>query len=144
MSPKARVYGFGIGNKEGWKRLEDELGNVGAEIKGVFDKIGDKFKFVCVSPDLTESVEEMANAQREHVVMVRVDDDTKAKLDLWVETDAVKSRSEAAALFIREGLKVRQADLQQLEDSLNGLDKAKRRVRDKAREVFGGRKEPAS
>ena len=85
MNPKARVYGFGIGNKEGWKRLEDELGNVGAEIKGVFDKIGDKFKFVCVSPDLTESVEEMANAQREHVVMVRVDDDTKAKLDLWVD-----------------------------------------------------------
>ena len=46
MSSRARVFGFGIGDKEGWKRLEDELGSVGAEIKGVFDRIGDKFKFV--------------------------------------------------------------------------------------------------
>ena len=144
MSSRARVFGFGIGDKEGWKRLEDELGSVGAEIKGVFDRIGDKFKFVCISPDLTESVEEMASSQREHVVMVRVDDETKSKLDLWVETDAVKSRSEAAALFIREGLKVRQAELEQLKESLHDLDKAKQRVRDKAREVFGGRQDPAS
>ena len=144
MSSRARVFGFGIGDKEGWKRLEDELGNVGAEIKGVFDKLGDQFKFVCISPDLTDSVEEMASSQREHVVMVRVDDETQSKLDLWVETGAVKSRSEAAALFIREGLKVRQAELEQLEESLHDLDKAKQRVRDKAREVFGGRKDPAS
>ena len=142
------VFGFGIGDKEGWKRLEDELedelSDVGAELKDVFDKIGDKFKFVCISPDLMESVEEMAGSQREHVVMVRVDDETKSKLDLWVETDAVKSRSEAAALFIREGLKVRQAELEQLEESLDDLDKARQRVRDKGREVFGGRKDPAS
>ena len=76
--------------------------------------------------------------------MVRVDDETKSKLDLWVETDAVKSRSEAAALFIREGLKVRQAELEQLEESLHDLNTAKQRVRDKAREVFGGRQDPAS
>ena len=143
-----KVFGFRIGDKEGWKRLEDELDgelvDVGAELKDVFDKIGDKFKFVCISPDLTESVEEMAGSQREHVVMVRVDDETKSELDLWVETGAVKSRSEAAALFIREGLKVRQAELEQLEESLHDLDKAKQRVRDKAREVFGGRKDPAS
>ena len=143
-----KVFGFRIGDKEGWKRLEDELEDelidVGAELKDVFDKIGDKFKFVCISPDLTESVEEMAGSQREHVVMVRVDDETKSKLDLWVETDAVKSRSEAAALFIREGLKVRQAELEQLEESLDDLDKARQRVRDKGREVFGGRKDPAS
>ena len=44
----------------------------------------------------------------------------------------------------REGLKVRQAELEQLEESLHDLDKAKQRVRDKAREVFGGRKDPAS
>ncbi len=51
----------------------------------------------------------------------------------------MKSRSEAAALFIREGLEVRGAELEQLEESLRDLQTAKERVREKAREVFGDR-----
>ena len=137
---KARVFGFGLGDREGWKRLEQELGNLGGDLKQVFEEIGDQFKFVCVSPDLSESVEEMAGTPREHVVMVRVDEETKDKLDFWVETGAVKSRSEAAALFIREGLNVRQAELEQLKEALEDLARAKNRVRSKAREVFGGQK----
>ena len=63
-------------------------------------------KVVCVSPDLKESVEEMGATQRDQVVMVRVDEGTREQLDAWVATGAVKSRSEAAALFIREGRSV--------------------------------------
>jgi len=113
----------------------------GDEIKTIFDKLGDKFKVVCVSPDLKDSVDEMAKSQRDNVVMVRVDEETRNKLDAWVEAGAVKSRSEAAALFIREGLKVRRAELEELEESLRDLQTAKQRVREKAREVFGDRGE---
>ena len=60
-----------------------------------------KVKVVCVAPNLKESVEEMGQAARDQVVMVRVDEETAEVLDAWVETGAVKSRSEAAALFIR-------------------------------------------
>ena len=74
----------------------------------------------------------------------RVDEETRNKLDAWVEAGAVKSRSEAAALFIREGLKVRRAELEQLEESLRDLQTAKERVREKAREVFGDRGESGS
>ena len=116
---------------------EGEVGTLGDEMKKVFDKLGDHFKVVCVSPDLKDSVDEMAQSQRDHVVMVRVDEETRNKLDAWVEAGAVKSRSEAAALFIREGLKVRQAELEKLEESLSDLEKARQRVREKAREVFG-------
>jgi Arc/MetJ-type ribon-helix-helix transcriptional regulator len=118
MAAKARVFGFGLGDKDCLKWLEDEVGTLGDDIKGVFDKLGDKFK-----------------------VMVRVDEETSRKLDAWVEAGAVKSRSEAAALFIREGLKVRQAELDKLEESLRDLEKARERVREKAREVFGDREE---
>jgi Arc/MetJ-type ribon-helix-helix transcriptional regulator len=141
MAAKARVFGFGLGDKDCLKWLEDEVGTLGDDIKGVFDKLGDKFKVVCVSPDLKDSVDEMAKSQRDHVVMVRVDEETSRKLDAWVEAGAVKSRSEAAALFIREGLKVRQAELDKLEESLRDLEKARERVREKAREVFGDREE---
>ncbi len=144
MGVKARIFGFGLGDKDCLKWLEHEVGPLRDEIKMVFDKLGDNFKVVCVSPDLKDSVDEMAKSQRDNVVMVRVDEETRNKLDAWVEAGAVKSRSEAAALFIREGLKVRRAELEKLEESLRDLQTAKERVREKAREVFGNRGESGS
>ncbi len=141
---KARIFGFGLGDKDCLKWLEDEVGTLGDEIEMVFSKLGDNFKVVCVSPDLKDSVDEMAKSQRDNVVMVRVDEETRVKLDAWVEAGAVKSRSEAAALFIREGLKVRQTELEQLEESLSDLQNARERVREKAREIFGDRGESGS
>ena len=69
--------------------------------------------------------------------MVRVDEDTRRKLDDWVGSGAVKSRSEAAALFIREGLKVRASELDKLGEAIQGVEEAKERLRKKARDVFG-------
>ncbi len=94
-------------------------------------------RFVFVTPDLNESVREMGSKPREHTVMVRVDNLTKSRLDAWVETGAVKSRSEAAALFIREGLQVRADELNELEDALRKVEKAKQKLREKVKTVFG-------
>jgi Arc/MetJ-type ribon-helix-helix transcriptional regulator len=93
-------------------------------------------KVVCVAPDLGQSVREMGAEARDQVVMVRVDAQTARTLDAWVETGAVKSRSEAAALFIREGLKVRASELDRLKDALSGVEEAKDRLRREARDVF--------
>jgi hypothetical protein len=56
----------------------------------------------------------------------------------------VRSRSEAAALFIREGFKVRAAELEQLQDALRAVEEAKQRLSEKAREVFGHRSKSAA
>ena len=69
--------------------------------------------------------------------MKRVDEDTRRKLDAWVASGAVKSRSEAAALFIQEGLKVRATELERLGDAIQAVEQAKERLRRKARDVFG-------
>ena len=95
-------------------------------------------KVVCVPPDLKASADEMNETPRDKVVMVRVDQKTRGELDAWVETGAVKSRSEAAALFIREGLAVRADELARLRDALREVEEARERLRDKASEVFGG------
>jgi metal-responsive CopG/Arc/MetJ family transcriptional regulator len=81
---------------------------------------------------------ELGDAIRDKVVMVRVDEETSEELDAWVETEVVKSRSEAAALFIREGLKVRADELAQLKDALRDVERAKENLRHKARDVFDG------
>lgn len=99
-----------------------------------------RIKVVCVSPGLHDTVEEMKENPREVVVMVRVDEGTSVALDAWVETGAVQSRSEAAALFIREGLKVRADELERLAEALRAVNEAKSRLRDQAKEVFGGEK----
>ncbi|MEN4012609.1 MAG: hypothetical protein AB1453_15020 [Chloroflexota bacterium] len=45
---------------------------------------------------------------RGNVVMVRVNDDTLRHLDMLVEAEIARSRSEAAALLINEGIKINQ------------------------------------
>ena len=94
-----------------------------------------------VASDLKNSIRELWQKTRDQVVMVRVDSDTTRKLDAWVETGAVKSRSEAAALFIREGLKLHQKELAQLGEALQGVETAKEILHEKARQVFGGSSE---
>ena len=117
--------------------LEAKLGSLGMDLQDLEDNLSEGIKIVCITPDLGDSVREMGSNPREHTVMVRVDEDTHHKLDAWVETGAVKSRSEAAALFIREGLHVRNDELSELEDALASVERAKQRLRAKAKTVFG-------
>jgi hypothetical protein len=127
-----------------WTAVKAELEAHGIDVDECCDleaREDARVKVVCVSPDLKNSVEELGRSPRDQVVMVRVDEDTSHKLDAWVEAGAVRSRSEAAALFIREGLRVRGSELERLHDALSEVEAAKTRLRDKAREVFG---EPAS
>jgi len=122
-----------------WQVVKDHLREMGLDAEAIACTPGDggKIKVVCVSPGLQDSVTEIGKSTRDQVVMVRVDEDTCRALDAWVESDAVKSRSEAAAVFIREGLKVRESELAQLQDALRAVDEARKKLRDKAREVFG-------
>ena len=120
-------------------RIKDELGRWGVELEALScdDLTPDCMKVVCMPAGLRASLEDLGKTPRGNVVMVRVDDDTSRKLDAWVETGAVKTRSQAAALFIREGLKVREQELSELETALRGVHDAKEELRRKAREVFG-------
>ena len=122
-----------------WDVIKEQLRNQGVDVEAIGCCEGEtpKVKVVCVAPGLAASVSEVGKSTRDQVVMVRVDDETSRALDAWVESGAVRSRSEAAAVFIREGLKVRASELAQLQDALRGVEEARRKLRDKAREVFG-------
>ncbi len=98
---------------------------------------GSAVKVVAVAANLCASVDDMGASARDQVLMVRVDAGTIKTLDAWVETGAVKSRSEAAALFLREGLGVRSEELAELGEALDGVEEAKQRLHEKARKVLG-------
>jgi hypothetical protein len=116
----------------------DEQGIQFEELLEIVSKVGEAdVRVVCATCDLHESIRELGETNRDQVVMVRVDEGTATHLDLWTETGAVKSRSEAAALFIREGLKVRSKELAQLEGSIRDVQKAKTKLKQKAKTIFG-------
>ena len=123
-----------------WEKIRETVENLDCNMDfdwTVGEKGRSKVKVVCIAPDLKESFAEMGKQPRDRVVMVRLDKETDQRLDDWVETGAVSSRSEAAALFIREGLKVRESELQQLDDELKNVADAKQRLRKRAATVFG-------
>lgn len=130
--------------------MSDPKGTLGETIRKALKDLGVEFEMICGVGDLDdglkvvgigvgvkESIEELGKSPRDQVIMVRVDGPTMATLDAWVESGAVKSRSEAAALFIKEGLMVRAAELQKLEAALRDVKEARDRLRQRAREVFG-------
>lgn len=121
-----------------WDAVGEQIKAAGLDLESLCcgPAIG-ALKLVCVPSSLRESVEAMGGAPRDQVVMVRVDGQTVSTLDSWVKTGAVKSRSEAAAVFIREGLKVRSQELQELQDALTDVEAAMSRLREKARQVLG-------
>lgn len=120
--------------------IREQLQRQGIDLDAGCCGNGPRVKVVCVAPDLKGPVEELGRSPRDQVVMVRVDSETARDLDAWVQTGAVRSRSEAAALFIREGLRIRQTELEHLREAIADVDRAQARLRERARDVFGGSK----
>jgi len=122
-------------------RVGKVLDGYGIDFRIGTDGAGDlaECTVMCLAGDMKTTVAEMGRTPRDQVVMVRIDEKTKQALDDWVETGAVKSRSEAAALFMREGIKVRSGELAELRDALDDVGRAKQRLEEKARQVIGDR-----
>lgn len=122
-------------------QIREQLADVGIALDGEAACVpgSGPVKMVCLSGRLGESLEAMNARPRDQVVMVRVGEEEAEKLDAWVETGAVKSRSEAAALFIREGLQLRATELEQLRQGIRGVREAKERLREAASEILGVR-----
>ena len=119
--------------------VRDELLKKGIDLDavGCGDLDDSSVKVVCLASDLGQSIQEMGQSTRDQVLMIRIDDDTCSAIDAWIEAGAIKSRSQGAALFIREGLKVRAAELEKLSGALKDVKNAKDRLKKKAKQIFG-------
>ena len=128
-----------------WSFIQERLREKGIDLDDLCcgRPPGSPVKVVCIAPGLDESYMEMGKSPRGLAVMIRTDEETSRTLDDWVETGYFKSRSEAAALFLREGLKMRADELEKLKVALDEVKAAKGKLHDKADEIFG-RKKPAA
>jgi Arc/MetJ-type ribon-helix-helix transcriptional regulator len=80
----------------------------------------------------TEGIRETMNRvrfSRDNVVMVRLNDESLARLDELVESGFATSRSEAAAFLIAEGVKARQPLFDQIAEKISEIRAKKEELR---------------
>jgi len=71
-----------------------------------------------------------ALADRTNVVMVRVNDETLRYLDMLVEADICKSRSESAAFLIAEGVKANASLYERISEVTEQIAELRRQLRE--------------
>jgi len=102
------------------------LNDLAASVKDVAQKTGD------VINKATESIGkaiDSALAARDHVVMVRVNDDSLRKIEALAESGIFKSRSEAAAFLIAEGVKAQSDLFKRIEEKIDQIDRLRSELR---------------
>ena len=105
--------------------IEIILDEAGSAVKSAFRRSG--------AETLGQNVKEAlqtALAARKTVVMVRVNEDSLARLDELVEAEVVSSRSEASAFLIGEGIKARQELFNRIAEKIWEIRAAKQELRD--------------
>ena len=96
------------------------LNDLAASVKDVAQKTGE------VINKATESIGkaiDTALAARDHVVMVRVNDESLRKIEALAESGIFKSRSEAAAFLIGEGVKAQSELFKRIEEKIDQIER---------------------
>lgn len=88
--------------KEAMDNAKETVGAAGKTITEAIKQVEKQFE--SFGQKLGSALQDRAN-----VVMVRVNDDSLAYLDMLVDADVTKSRSESAAFLINEGIKSNEA-----------------------------------
>jgi Arc/MetJ-type ribon-helix-helix transcriptional regulator len=94
--------------------------DIATSVKEVAQKTGE------VLNRATESIGkaiESALSARDHVVMVRVNDESLKRLDALVQSGIFKSRSEAAAFLISEGVKAQQTLFDRISERIKEIER---------------------
>lgn len=94
--------------------------NLASSVKEVAQKTGEAFN------KATESIGraiDTALSARDHVVMVRVNDDSLRRIDALVQSGIFKSRSEAAAFLISEGAKAQSDLFHRIEEKIGEIER---------------------
>jgi hypothetical protein len=139
MSEKTNGTADAVGEEvveESAKAKDAKKEKVSEAVEAASKTINEAFKQVekqvgNISKALGSALQDRAN-----VVMVRVNDDSLLYLDMLVEADITKSRSESAAFLINEGIKANEAlfnKIRQITDQISEL-KAQLRQTVKAEE----------
>ncbi len=101
--------------------------DLASSVKEVAQKTGEVFNKATES--ISKAIESALSA-RDHVVMVRVNDEALKKLDALVQSGIFKSRSESAAFLISEGVKAQQALFDRISERITEIERLRSELKD--------------
>lgn len=102
------------------QRPKSGFDELASSVKEVAQKTGEAIN------KATESIGkaiDSALSARDHVVMVRVNEDSLRSLDALVQTGIFKSRSEAAAFLIGEGVKAQASLFERISERITEIER---------------------
>ena len=108
-------------------RQKSGFDELASSVKEVAQKTGEAFN------KATESIGkaiEAALVARDHVVVVRVNDDSLRSLDALVQSGIFKSRSEAAAFLISEGVKAQAVLFERISERIKEIERLRAELKD--------------
>jgi len=105
----------------------DELAS---SVKGAAQEVAQKTgeAFSKATESISKAIDSALSA-RDHVVMVRVNDDSLKSLDALVQTGIFKSRSEAAAFLIGEGVKAQAALFERISERIKEIERLRNELK---------------
>ena len=101
--------------------------DIASSVKEVAQKTGE------VINKATESIGkaiESALSARDHVVMVRVNDESLKRLDALVQSGIFKSRSESAAFLISEGIKAQEVLFNRISERISEIERLRSELKE--------------
>ena len=127
-----------MGDEEKGKRritegIEIIIDEAGAAVKSAYRRSGAE----TLGENLKETIQSALSA-RENVVMVRLNKDSLERLDELVEAGVVKSRSEASAFLIGEGIKAKEEVFNRIAEKIEKIRAARQELRDLLNEPPSG------
>jgi Arc/MetJ-type ribon-helix-helix transcriptional regulator len=96
------------------------INNIASSVKEVAQKTGEVFNRA--SESIGKAIDSALSA-RDHVVMVRVNDDSLRRIEALVQCGIFKSRSESAAFLISEGVKGQAELFKRIDEKLGEIER---------------------
>ncbi len=100
-------------------RAGETLDDITSSLRDLFNRVPDTF---------SKAVERAINV-RDTTVLIRLSDESSDKVDTLVSAGVFRSRAEAAAFLIDEGIKAQASLFQRIQDKLTEIEKLRSELR---------------
>ena len=105
----------------------DEKGRVSSSVREMASRIPESLS--AIGRDISRTIERAMSAKDDYVVAVKVSHDAQEKLEQLVQSGVFRSRAEAAAFFIDEGIKTQAALFERVQQKLSEIERLRAELR---------------
>src|SRR5882672_12622348 len=105
----------------------DERGRTASSVRDIASRIPESLS--AIGRDISRTIERAISAKDDYVVAVKVSHNAQEKLDQLVHGGVFRSRAEAAAFLIDEGIKVQTALFERVEQKLSEIERLRAELR---------------